>query len=86
LIAEPKLARSPSAADGKTFILNGGMEVEYGVRMRPGDVITSGQTKLLDYKERQARLGLMLFTRTETTWTNDKGDMVKITRGTGIRY
>jgi hypothetical protein len=35
-----------------TFILNGGAEVTYGVRMRPGDVITSGLTKVVDYKER----------------------------------
>jgi N-terminal half of MaoC dehydratase len=74
------------AAPETTFILNGGSEVTYGVRMRPGDVITSGKSKLIDYVEREARLGLMLFTRSETTWTNQNGEMVKVTRGTGIRY
>ena len=74
------------AAPETTFILNGGAEVTYGVRMRPGDVITSGKSKLVDYVEREARLGLMLFTRIETTWTNQNGEMVKVTRGTGIRY
>jgi hypothetical protein len=69
-----------------TFILNGGIQVSYGVRMRPGEVITSGQTKVVDYQERQGRLGLTLFTTTETTWTNQDGEMVKTTRGTGIRY
>lgn len=69
-----------------SHILNGGTEIEYGVRMRPGDVITSGKTRLLEYKERQSRLGLMLMTVNETTWTNQKGEMVKVTRGTGIRY
>ncbi len=69
-----------------TFILNGGSEVTYGVRMRPGDVITSGQTKVVDYQERPSRLGLMLLTTTESTWTNQEGEMVKVTQGTGLRY
>lgn len=74
------------AAPETSFILNGGMDISYGVRMRPGDVITAGRTRLVDYKEREARLGLMLFTTTETAWTNQEGEMVKVTRGTLIRY
>jgi hypothetical protein len=74
------------AAPETTFILNGGSEVAYGVRMRPGDVITSGLSKLIEYRERESRLGLMLFTVTESTWTNQDGEVVKTTRGTGIRY
>ena len=69
-----------------TFILNGGAEVTYGVRMRPGDVITSGLTKVVEYKEREGRLGLTLFTTTETAWSNQNVETVKVTRGTGIRY
>jgi len=68
------------------FIMNGGTEIIHGVRMRPGDVITAGLTKVVEYKERPTRLGLMLFTISETTWTNQKGEMVRIIRGTGIRY
>ncbi len=74
------------ASPETTFILNGGAEVTYGVRMRPGDVITAGRSKVVDYKERESRLGLMLLTRTETTWTNQNGEMVKVTRGSNIRY
>jgi hypothetical protein len=70
---------------GLKFQLNGGIEVEYGVPMRPGDVITS-ITRLGGYSERAGRLGLMLFTTRETTWTNQNGEMVKTTKGTGIRY
>ena len=44
---------------GLKYQLNGGMEVEYGVRMRPGDVIT-GVTRLVGYSEREGRLGLIL--------------------------
>ncbi len=67
-------------------IMNGGIELRHGVRMRPGDVITSGLTKLADYRERETRLGLMLFTMTETPWTNQNGEMVRISRSTLIRY
>jgi hypothetical protein len=68
------------------FILNGGLEIDYGVRMRPGDVITSSASKLLEYKERPSRLGQMLITTTEGQWTNQKGEMVKTTRSTLLRY
>jgi hypothetical protein len=70
---------------GLQFQLNGGMAVEYGVRMRPGDVITS-ESRLAEYSEREGRLGLMLFTTTEDTWTNQRDEVVKRTRSTLIRY
>ena len=65
--------------------LNGGMEVTYGTRIRPGDVITS-VTRLAEYRERNGRHGLMLFTFSEDTWTNHTGEMVKRTRSNQIRY
>lgn len=68
-----------------TAIINGGTEVDYGVRMRPGDVITS-TTTLGEYKEREGRLGLMLFSTNIDTWTNQRGETVKTSRGTLIRY
>ncbi|MDD2858224.1 MAG: MaoC family dehydratase N-terminal domain-containing protein [Candidatus Nanopelagicales bacterium] len=70
---------------GLTFMLNGGMVCEYGVRMRAGDVITS-EASVGEYSEREGRLGLMLFSRSISTWTNQKGEMVKRTTGTLIRY
>lgn len=70
---------------GLKFMLNGGMSVEYGVPMRPGDVILS-VSRLGDYTERSGRLGLMLFTVFEDTWTNQRGELVKRTRNTLIRY
>jgi N-terminal half of MaoC dehydratase len=70
---------------GLKFQLNGGMEVEYGTRMRGGDVITS-VTRLAEYTEREGRLGLMLFTVAEASWTNQSGELVKRTRTTLIRY
>lgn len=70
---------------GLRYELNGGMEADYGTRVRPGDVITSA-TRLAGYHERAGRHGLMLFTTTEDTWTNGDGDLVKKTRMTLIRY
>jgi hypothetical protein len=65
--------------------LNGGLEAVYGIRMRPGDIITS-TTRLVGYSEREGRLGFMLFTTTEDTWTNGAGGVVKKTQMTLIRY
>jgi hypothetical protein len=70
---------------GLKFQLNGGSEVEYRVRMRPGDVITSVRS-LAGYSEREGRLGLMLFTRAEDVWTNQDNEVVKTTASTLIRY
>lgn len=70
---------------GLKYQLNGGMEAEYGARIRPGDVITS-VNRLSGYTEREGRLGLMLFTVSEDSWTNQEGDVVKRTRMTLIRY
>lgn len=67
------------------FMLNGGMEVEYGKPIRPGDVLTS-TVRLAGYRERAGRLGLMLFTVSADTWTNQRGDVVRQTRSTLIRY
>jgi hypothetical protein len=70
---------------GLAFMVNGGMEVEYGVRMRAGDVITS-ESRLAGYTEREGRLGRMLFTSSETVWTNQDAELVKRSTGTIIRY
>jgi hypothetical protein len=61
------------------------MEAEYGAPIRSGDVIT-GVNRLASYSERSGRLGLMLFTVMEDTWTNQRGETVKTSSGTLIRY
>ncbi len=68
-----------------TFNLNGGLEVAYGVRMRPGDVITA-VSSLSGYQERQGRLGLMLFSTQSDRWTNQDDELVKSSSMTMIRY
>jgi hypothetical protein len=71
----------PNLAQG----LNGGLEVEYATRMRTGDVITS-ETAVDRYEEKSGRMGVMLMTRTLTTWANQDGDTVKKSYQTLIRY
>ena len=70
---------------GLKFQLNGGLSAQYGVRMRPGDVITSVR-RLDSYTERAGRLGLMLFTTFVDEWTNQRGQLVKRTSLSLIRY
>ena len=47
--------------------------------MRADDVITS-VTSLADYSEREGRLGLMLFTVSESQWFNQRGELIKTSR------
>ena len=82
----PAVGRSTPLGGGVgTRGMNGGQTEEYFARMRPDDVITS-TSALSDWNERQTRLGLTLFTTTETRWTNQNGELVKIKRSIGIRY
>lgn len=70
---------------GLKFQLNGGVEIEYGVRMRPGDVITAVST-VAGYREREGKLGLMLFTTLQDEWTNQDGRLVRRSLLNLIRY
>jgi hypothetical protein len=65
--------------------LNAGAVTEYGVRMRPDDVITTS-SQVVSYTEREGRMGRMLITITRATWTNQAGEMVKFNDQTSIRY
>jgi N-terminal half of MaoC dehydratase len=66
-------------------VMNGGQADTFGVRMRPGDVITS-RSRLSHWEERQGRNGLTLFVYNETEWRNQHGELVKRRISTGIRY
>jgi hypothetical protein len=43
-------------------------------------------TRLAEYTEREGRLGRMLFTASESEWTNQDGALVKTARMSLIRY
>ncbi len=65
--------------------LNGGGTSIYHAPIRPGDVISS-ISSIKEYREREGRLGLMLFTITQTRWANQQGELVKVYEGVSIRY
>jgi hypothetical protein len=67
------------------FIVNGGSVCEYGVPMREGDVITATNS-LSNYTEKDGKRGRLLFTETKDRWTNQRGEMVRTTTMTLIRY
>jgi acyl dehydratase len=94
MIAPPTFCRSMGSpipdvrisAMGQTFRgLDGGSEWEYFQPIRPGDRITV-QTKLVDLRESEGRLGPMIFITMETTYTNQFGELCVTQRSTGIRY
>lgn len=66
-------------------VLNGGNELEIFEPIRPGDKITV-TAKLVDVREREGRMGKMLFLIQEVTYKNQFGDVVAIGRNTIIRY
>ncbi|ADP82374.1 MaoC family dehydratase N-terminal domain-containing protein [Pseudofrankia inefficax] len=65
--------------------LNGGMTEKFGVKMRPGDVITT-RSQLTHWEERQGRNGLTLYLYVLTEWTNQHDELVKTRVRTTIRY
>jgi hypothetical protein len=67
------------------FIVNGGTECQYGVAMREGDVIT-GEFSIKSYAQKQGKRGPLLITETEDRWTNQRGELVRSTIQTLVRY
>ncbi|GBD11021.1 hypothetical protein HRbin23_00671 [bacterium HR23] len=91
LIAPPTFLRAfppkslPIPDPPFTRRLDGGSDWEYFEPVRPGDRITVVQ-RLADVRLREGRLGPMLFTTREITYTNQFGQVVATQRATGISY
>ncbi len=92
MIAPPTFCRSMMAAFPEVKIdipgnrgLDGGSDWEYFEPIRPGDRITV-QCKIADIRESAGRLGAMVFTTIETSYTNQFGQVVALQRSTSIRY
>jgi len=64
-------------------VLDGGMEYEFFMPVKAGDTIKSVSV-VKDIIEREGRTGKMAFMITETTYTNQKGEVVAKARGTSI--
>ena len=72
--------------DGKPLTgMNGGQTDTYGAPMRPGDVV-SARSRLLDWWEREGRLGHTLYVRSEIEWRNQHDEHVKTRLSISIRY
>jgi len=65
--------------------MNGGQTIRYHAPIRPGDVIST-TSALVDWNERQTRLGLTMFVTNETRWTNQNGELVCVKTQVSIRY
>ena len=66
--------------------LDGGIERKYtGVEICAGDVLTA-VSKVVSIDERPSRLGQMVITRRETTYTNQNGEVVCRAYGTILTY
>lgn len=84
---DPDILEKTIGVDGPglSHQLNGGLEVEYLADYGVGDTVTA--VRHLDgYREREGRLGLMLFTTVRETWTDQDGTTLQVRRQTGIRY
>ena len=76
-------ARPDLAKAGYGRVLDGGVEWEFLTAVKAGDTITAEST-IKDIVEREGRSGKMAFMITETTYTNQNGEVVAKTRGTSI--
>ncbi len=65
--------------------LNGGNEYEIMKTVQAGDRITA-TSKVAELREREGRMGKMLFIIMETTYKNEAGEIVGKARSTGISY
>jgi hypothetical protein len=66
--------------------LDGGVERKYtGIDICAGDVLTA-VGKIVDISERPSRLGMMVITRRETTFTNQNGEVVCRAYNTILTY
>ena len=68
---------------GYSRVVHGGVETEYLGPIRAGDTLAA-LTKVVDIYEREGKTGNMAFSITETTYTNQKGELVAKVRNTMI--
>ena len=64
-------------------LMDGGTEVEFLQSVRVGDVLT-GRSKITDIYQKTGRSGPLIFVQRETTFTNQRGELVLIEKGASI--
>ena len=75
--------RPALAKAGFSRVLDGGMEYEFFTPAKAGDTITASSV-IKDIIERSGATGKMAFLFTETTYTNQNGELVAKARSTSI--
>ena len=71
------------AQAGYPNLLDGGMEYEFFSPVRAGDVLAALPT-IMSIAERETKTGKLVFSVTETTYTNQNGSLVAKSRQTFI--
>ncbi len=66
-------------------LLDGGGEWEFFKSAQLGDRLT-GIRKIVEYKEKEGKLGHMLFIIRDTSWMNQNDELVARNRSTSILY
>ena len=66
-----------------TRAMAGGTEVEFFRHIRPGDILTF-RSRLADVYEREGRSGRLAFVISETTYTNQRDEVVCVVKTTQI--
>ncbi len=64
-------------------LVDGGTEIEFFVPIRVGDTLT-GRSKIVDIYQKEGRTGPLIFVVRETTYTNQKGEVVLTEKSTTI--
>jgi hydroxyacyl-ACP dehydratase HTD2-like protein with hotdog domain len=64
-------------------LMDGGTEIEFFLPIRVGDTLT-GRCKITDIYQKEGRTGPLIFVVRETTFTNQKGELVLIEKGSSI--
>jgi len=64
-------------------LMDGGTDIEFFQPIRVGDVLT-GRSKIVDIYQKEGRSGALIFVVRETTFTNQRGEVVLIEKGASI--
>jgi hydroxyacyl-ACP dehydratase HTD2-like protein with hotdog domain len=64
-------------------LMDGGTEIEFFQPIRVGDALT-GRSKIVDIYQKEGRSGALIFVVRETTFTNQRGEVVLIEKGASI--
>src|SRR6266849_4802341 len=64
-------------------LMDGGTEIEFFAPIRAGDTIT-GRCKITDIYQKDGRSGPLIFVVRESTYTNQRGEVVLIEKGAAI--